>query len=266
MDMLKLDPSQLTVPGHQQLSRIEANPRPPVLVVGMHNSGTSILAEILHKSGVFLGANMPHYESFFFSVLINDRLILGEKLGWANLPLMPIDEVMQYLDTAGAFARRHWLADYLQYGYDGCSAWGIKDPRLCVLLPLYLELFPGARVVHIRRNPDDVAASLCRRKKYGVGKLDDFEHWKQLTQAYTGRVLEHASQASAYHELEYEAFCTESEPVTRDLFAFLGLDFSTETGKLLEKVSPSRIGSYDKYQKRGRGLSAATRRLIRKLR
>ncbi len=264
--MLKLDPSQLTVPGARQLSRIEASVQAPVLVVGMHNSGTSILAEVLHKSGVFLGANMPHYESFFFSVLINDRLILGEKQGWARLPLMGVDEAMGYLDTAGDFARRHWIADYLQYGYDGQSLWGIKDPRLCVLLPLYLALFPGARVVHIRRNPDDVAASLCRRQKYGVGKLDDFEHWKQLTLAYTGRVLEYAEQASAYHELEYEAFCTRSEPVTRELFEFLGLEFGVDTRKLLEKVTPSRIGSFDKYRKTGHGLTGATRRLIRKLR
>lgn len=264
--MLQLDPSQLAVPGHKELSQIEAHPQPPVLVVGMHNSGTSILAEILHKSGVFLGANMPHYESFFFSVLINDRLIMGEQQAWARLPLMSVDEVMQYHDTAGDFARRHWLADYFQYGYDGRSAWGIKDPRLCVLLPLYLALFPGARVVHIRRNPDDVAASLCRRRKYGVGKVDDFKHWKRLTLAYTQRVLECTGQANAYHELEYEAFCLRSEAVTRELFDFLGLEFSAETSKLLEKVTPARIGSYEKYQKHGGGLSGAARRLLGKLR
>lgn len=264
--MLKLDPSRLTVAEHRQLPQLEAQLPPPVLVVGMHNSGTSILAEVLHRSGVFLGANMPHHESFFFSVLINDRLIMGEQQGWARLPLMPVDQVMQYRDTAGEFARRHWIADYLQYGYDGKSPWGIKDPRLCVLLPMYLDLFPGARVVHIRRNPDDVAASLCRRRKYGVGKLDDFEHWKQLTLAYTGRVLEYAEQAVAYHELEYDAFCTRSEEITRELFAFLALDFTSDTEKLLEKVTPSRIGSYRKYRGSGSGLSGAARRLIGRLR
>jgi hypothetical protein len=234
-----------------QLACIEANQLSPVLIVGMHNSGTSILAEILHKSGVFLGNNMSHYESYFFSVFINDRLVMGGDQSWASLPLMSIQDVMLYRDTVGPFITKHWIADYLQCGYDGVSMWGIKDPRLCVLLPLYLDIFPDAKVVHIRRNPDDVAASLCRRKKHGVGKLDDFEHWKQLSLDYTDRVIEYSGKASAYFELEYEAFCRQSESVMRELFAFLGLPFTSETQALLTKVTPSRIGSYEKYQKGG---------------
>ncbi len=35
----------------------------PVIVTGMHNSGTSILAEILHTSGLFLEANMDSMET-----------------------------------------------------------------------------------------------------------------------------------------------------------------------------------------------------------
>lgn len=248
-----------------QLPGIENSQRAPVLIVGMHNSGTSILAEILHKSGVFLGNNMNHYESYFFSVFINDRLIMGSDQSWASLPLMSVEKVMSYRDTVGSFITKHWIADYLQCGYDGNSMWGIKDPRLCVLLPLYLDIFPEAKVVHIRRNPDDVAASLCRRKKHGVGKLDNFAHWKQLTQAYTDRVIEYSGKASAYHELEYEAFCRQSEAVMRSLFEFLDLPFTPETKDLLSRVTPSRIGSYEKYQKGARGwVSGIARRLFRK--
>ncbi len=252
---------------HHQLPRIEAQQQAPVLIAGMHNSGTSILAEILHKNGVFLGNNMSHYESYFFSVFINDRLIMGSDESWAKLPLMSIEEVMSYRDTVGPFIAKHWIADYLQCGYDGDSMWGIKDPRLCVLLPLYLDIFPDAKVVHIRRNPDDVAASLCRRKKHGVGKLNDFDHWKQLTLEYTDRVIEYSAKASAYYELDYEIFCTQSEPVTQSLFEFLGIPFTEETKDLLSKVTPSRIGSYEKYQKGAeKRFPAIARRLIEKIR
>jgi hypothetical protein len=249
-----------------QLSAIEQHQLAPVLIVGMHNSGTSILAEILHKSGVFLGNNMSHYESYFFSVFINDQLIMRGDKNWAKWPMMSVSEVMSYRDTVGPFIKKHWIADYLQNGYDGVTLWGIKDPRLCVLLPLYLDLFPDARVVHIRRNPDDVAASLCQRKKHGVGKLDDFEHWRRLTLGYTERVIATAASLENYHEFEYESFCTRSEQVTQTLFEFLNIPFTDETVSLLLKVSPARIGSYEKYRQSGpERLANAGRRFIGKL-
>jgi hypothetical protein len=61
--------------------------------------------------------------------------------------------------------KEYWEDYYTECGYNGKSKWGFKDPRLCVVLPLYLKLFPKAQVVHIRRNPNDVAASLGKRKK-----------------------------------------------------------------------------------------------------
>jgi len=219
---------------------------PPILVVGMHNSGTSMLTEILHESGIFFQANMKHHESHFFTSFINDRLIMGGGDNWAKLPLMTIDEVLSYQDSVGPIIHTHWLADYIQWGYDGSSPWGIKDPRLCVLLPLYLKLFPGTRVVHIRRNPEDVAASLSGKYKAGVGVLDNFDHWKTLTEAYTQRVLELSEICPAYFELSYEDFCRDPEPLTRDLFAFLDLPFSEKTPQLLLKVTPARIGSYQR--------------------
>lgn len=236
-----------TPTNHQQLQIIDNNNISPVLIVGMHNSGTSILAEIIHESGIFLGNNMEHYESHLFSIYINDLLIMKGGKNWSKLPILSIDEVMSYRDTIGSFVKKHWMADYIQWGYDGISKWGIKDPRLCVLLPLYLDIFPQAKVIHIRRNPDDVAASLCQRNKRGVGKLDDFHHWRKLTLDYTERVIEYSNISHAYHEIKYEEFCTNSEPVTNALFEFLNIHFTSDTKQLLSKVSPSRIGSYNSH-------------------
>jgi len=218
----------------------------PVLVAGMHNSGTSILTEILHKNGVFFGANMQHFESNFFSIFINDRIILGGKGNWAKLPILSVDKVLSHESSVAPIIKAHWLADYLQWGYDGESLWGIKDPRLCILLPLYIKIFPEAKVIHIRRNPNDVAASLTSKFKTDVGVLNDFNHWKTLTEAYTQRVLDYSDKCSAYFELSYEDFCRDPEPHTRDLFQFLDIPFADQTNLLLEKVTPSRIGSYQR--------------------
>ncbi|MBW1793701.1 MAG: sulfotransferase [Deltaproteobacteria bacterium] len=48
--------------------------------------------------------------------------------------------------------------------------WGWKDPRTTLTLPLWLKLFPKARIIHVIRNGIDSALSLWRRcKKAGVG-------------------------------------------------------------------------------------------------
>lgn len=242
-------PRELDLPqiDTHSLGLMEGNQQ-PVLVVGMHNSGTSLLTEILHKNGIFFGANMKHYESYFFSNFINDRVILGGGGNWAKLPLIDEEEVLSYAKMIGGFIKKHWLGDYLQWGYDGVSPWGIKDPRLCILLPLYLKIFPQAKVIHIRRTPEDVAASLIGKYKAGVGVLNDFDHWKALTEAYTQRVLDHSGNCEAYIELTYENFCTKPKEQTQQLFSFLSLEFTPKTEMLLTKVNPSRIGSYQRWQ------------------
>jgi len=44
--------------------------RPPIIFVGMHRSGTSMLAGLLKKMGVFLGYGVQHNESIFLINLI----------------------------------------------------------------------------------------------------------------------------------------------------------------------------------------------------
>jgi len=250
---------------HNNLMSITSNPRPPVLVVGMHNSGTSLLANILHENGVFMGNNMSHCESHFFSIFANDLLIMGGKGNWARVPIMSIENVMAYRNTVGAFIKKHWMADYLQWGYDGSSLWGIKDPRLCVLLPLYLDIFPGATVIYIHRNPEDVAASLCQKTKQGVGKRKNFKKWQRLCLEYTGRVDACKERCTRYKEVQYEQLCTRPIPTVYDLLNFLNLRFTKKTEKLLSNVSPARIGSYERWKGR-RWFTWASKGQSRKLR
>ena len=223
---------------------------PPILILGMHNSGTSIVAEIIHKSGVFLGANMSHYESHFFSLFVNDSMILGESNRWAQLPLMSVDEVMKYHDTVGVFLKEYWFIDYVQWGYDGRSPWGFKDPRLCILLPLYLKIFPKAKVIHVQRNPEDVAASLTRRNKRGIGILNDYSHWLKLTTHYVSRAREYGHKADSYYEISYEKFCNNPFNEFLNVANFCGIPEKNIDKESLNKVHSGRIGSFSQIFKK----------------
>ena len=214
----------------------------PVIVLGMHHSGTSILAEILHRSGVFMQSNMHHHESKFFALEINDRLIMGNGANWARNPIMPVDEVMSKLPEVQHRIEKKGYRKYLEAGYDGHSRWGFKDPRTCVILPLYLKVFPNAQLLHIVRNEQDVAISLAASDKKGLGILSDLEFWKELQRQYVGRVREYGVRHKHYLEFDYETFCLQPVETMQRVFRCLNVELNDEVREfLLKNIYTHRI-------------------------
>lgn len=239
---------------HNDLPKIREITPPPVIVTGMHNSGTSILAKIIHKGGVFMDNSMDHFESRFFSRFINDQIIMGGGDKWAQLPIMDESEVMSYKDTVGKFLKENWIIEYLQNGYDGRSKWGFKDPRVCVLINLYYEIFPDAKLVYIKRDSKDIAASLCRKEKKGVGKKDNFEYWYKLSNKYKSRVEKNIRNFE-YFDLRYENLCTSTEEVVSRLFSFIGASLDERVKEVISRVHNKRVNSYEKYRSSNRWIN-----------
>jgi len=221
----------------------------PVIVLGMHHSGTSILAEVLHRHGVFMQANMPHHESKFFALEINDELIMGGGANWANNPIMPVAEIMAKLAEVRERIAKRAYKKYIAAGYDGRSRWGFKDPRTCVMLPLYLEIFPNAQLLHIIRNKNDVAASLAASDKKGLGIKPEVEFWKDLQRQYADRAREYGRRHTHYHEFRYEHFCLHPIEVTQAVFKYLNVEFSGAVEQFLqENIYTHRINIGNKLQ------------------
>lgn len=148
----------------------------PVLIIGMHRSGTTMLARMLDELGLFMGWRVQgdHEATFFLS--LNDWLLEQCRCGWDNPgPLQwLLDDppmraaALEYLDLS---LRSPRVIEYLGPGrYLRARAperlpgpWGFKDPRTTFTLPLWLEFFPRARLIHVQRHGVDVAASLSRR-------------------------------------------------------------------------------------------------------
>lgn len=225
----------------------------PVLIVGMHNSGTSILAEIIHEAGVFMCPDIGHFESSYFSHFLNDDLVLGSIDRWAQLPLPTEEAIAEKFSNLDELTTNGWLSTYIKAGYDGSSPWGIKDPRLCLMLTEYHRLFPESKVVYIHRDSRDVAASLTQRPKKGVGFNRDFESWHQLTLEYQGRAESGLDRFTAgAHRLTYEDLCANPNETVQLLMQFLGLGDKPLPGAV-SKVSRNSVGSFDRIAARGLG-------------
>ncbi len=138
--------------GYQALDLIEkpiprpAVPRPTrqaLLVVGMSRSGTSLLTHVLHTLGAVLPSDLmgPAYGNPFGHfepsglVALNDRILEALDRPW-NDP-RPIEQRWFRSRPAYAFLRR--IADQIGRSYGDAPLLVLKDPRLCRLLPVYLD-------------------------------------------------------------------------------------------------------------------------------
>lgn len=194
----------------------------PLIIVGMHRSGTSLVSRKLRDAGVFMGANLSggHSESQCF-LAINKRIFALAHASWDNP--QPVDWMMRdaalldgVIDTLRSefdldqfhdhFFGEHSVGQSAgdaavagQPGHDPRNAqstsWGWKDPRTSYTLPLWLRLFPRAKVVHVVRHGVDVAASLVTREQRRKFRFDSparsvrcldydraFELWEQYVQ------------------------------------------------------------------------------------
>lgn len=143
----------------------------PVFILGMHRSGTSMLARMLQRAGLFIGAPVdPHYENPAI-VTINEGLLRRAGAGWDE-PEAFADSMAErdFFRSAVRHCADSWAHPDNQRAFWGEHAspppempWGFKDPRLVFTLPCWLARYPKARLIFISRHGVDVARSLVKR-------------------------------------------------------------------------------------------------------
>ncbi|MDA7666577.1 sulfotransferase [bacterium] len=153
----------------------------PVIIIGMHRSGTTMITSLLEKLGLFLGKEVEinHEARFFLS--LNRWLLRQSAATWDHpegiVDLLNNAEIRTLaVNYLGAMLGKPCVINYLGWQkfirYGGAAnldvPWGWKDPRNTYTLPVWLDLFPRAKVIHVYRNGVDVANSLQVR---GVNDL-----------------------------------------------------------------------------------------------
>lgn len=136
----------------------------PVIIVGMHRSGTSMVARLLERAGMYVGGTWldENHEAVHF--LRANRAMVGEG------PYTLHDYGWTAPKTDEFIAARRGFAERAARGIDrffaernGETAWGWKDPRNCLTLPIWLSIYPKARVLQVVRHGKAVALSLTDR-------------------------------------------------------------------------------------------------------
>jgi hypothetical protein len=192
----------------------------PVAVVGMHRSGTSMVAKQLNQAGLYLGPDevlMPpaaeNPEGFFEHldfVVLNDEVLNEAGAGWDCPPPATTD----WSDSA--FDRHRERARALAAPLADHGVWGWKDPRTSIDLPFWESAFGPLRVVLVVRNPLEVVTSLHRRNGFSIALS------LTLWQVYAERVLA-ATSPQTRLVTHFDAWFVDSLAEAKRLTNALGL-------------------------------------------
>lgn len=135
-------------------------PQPsPILVLGMHRSGTSCLTGCLEEAGLYLG-NVNTKAGFNAKgnrenrdvMELHDRVLARVGATWDNPPDVDPDWTSEELDILGDLIGR----------YPDDQTWGTKDPRVLFMMKGWRRC-TSPKFVGTFRHPSEVAASLVHR-------------------------------------------------------------------------------------------------------
>lgn len=226
--------------------------RSPIIVLGMHRSGTSSLAGMLEAAGLHLGTvntaaafNKRGNRENADVMRLNDAVLSNTGNDWRNPPAGPAVWRPENLAERDAIAAR--LGER--------QPWGFKDPRALLTLDGWLPVLADARFVATFRHPKRVARSLASRP---VPLHVPIEEGLRLWQHYNERLLAFMDT----HEVDLIDFDSPPESYLAKVRAMcdrLGLD-----GELAETFFEQKLRvSDDAYEA---ALSPQIEAMLRRLR
>jgi glycosyltransferase involved in cell wall biosynthesis len=139
-----------------------------LIVLGMHRSGTSSVTRLLNLSGAYFGpegmATDPNEENpkGFWERrdvrAVCDGLLHGGGYDWWRIADFSPDNIPDDVRAERVEEFRR-----IVFHLDAHRPWVMKEPRLCLLLPILRPVLEAPVIVHVTREPLEVAESLAAR-------------------------------------------------------------------------------------------------------
>jgi len=198
----------------------------PIVICGMHRSGTSIFTQVLSECGLYLGNdndlmsahpidNPSGYFEYKPAIEFSDRLLQEIGISWSNPQKILNRNWLRDIDLKQAKSEiREIFSPLTSSG----RIWGWKDPRVTILLPFWRSIFPELKIILCVRNPLEVAISLSKRHISHVDFYDSLELWLDYYQEFLRWSEEVEFLITHYESLFYNA----DGELTR-LYNFAGL-------------------------------------------
>ena len=217
-----------------------------VIILGMHRSGTSVAAEIAYRWGAHVDTSLliePNdgnpggYWEHRPLVELNNELLAMVHSSWKVPPSDEVQKHLARLAKEGSF--RHRASSLLATLNPNQTVWLCKDPRLCILLPFWKEIWGSVVYLIPIRDPMAISSSLCARGDFSMPSA------LLLWQRYMSTVISDDDVSSKAFFFSYEELLRDSPKVCDRICRFLdkntGMDDQNREHRLarmLESVKP----------------------------
>ncbi len=189
-----------------------------ILVLGMHRSGTSLVAQLIAKWGAFMGDdlmradnyNQDGYWEYNPLVHFHEKLLKKTNNKWYT----PSEEINteELLTEFGDEARQL----VMKMDLSG-EVWCWKDPRMPLFLDFWKQILAGREIIYVlvNRPPNDIAASLLVRDKIPASL--SLSLWEYITI----NIFQKLAIETNYKFIDYEKLILQPGIYCKELFNYL---------------------------------------------
>ena len=198
--------------------------RPLVLVLGLHRSLSSCLAECLERLGVFMGRQTEGGEC--------------QRLRYILEGVMRFPRCEPIVRCSDRGALRRWLSDH--FAAAGERLAGAKYPHLCRLAAEIEAIHPDLKLIHVARPLDDSIESLVARSARATGLHATREECETLQRSLHDSLREFLRDRPHLRVASENLLRFPAREIDR-VIEYLGLDPTPdERAAAIEHVEPAR--------------------------
>lgn len=223
------------------------SPRPPVIIIGAHRSGTTATARALRLLGLQLGERLDSHDEPREMQRLHETFLRELGAAWYNpAPFIAFLAAGEGKQSCAKYLRDRVKPDLSVFGYGkGFKAWrmkrrlprnvpwGWKEPRTTLFATCWLRVFPEARFVHVVRNPLAVASSIQRRElefqakgDAPSGRVGEFAYCVDLAMTYVEAGEAVGAQTPYFYRVRFEDIQAEPTAQLTKLASFCDLNFT----------------------------------------
>jgi sulfotransferase family protein len=240
----------------------EISPRPPLIIIGAHRSGTTATARALRLLGLQLGQQLDSHDESRQMQRLHETFLREMGAAWYNpAPFLAFLTTPEGKPSCARYLRSQIDADLSVFGYyQGFESWrfskrlaqgvpwGWKEPRTTLFATCWLRVFPEARFLHIVRDPLAVAGSIQRRElefqsrgDAPSGRISDFEYCVDLALTYIEAGEAVAAETPHFSRVRFEDIQADPVGELTRLAAFGDLNFTDrQMRKAAATIRPHR--------------------------